>query len=69
MMKVLGNVIEMLVYSAVYIIIALVSIKVIGAVFTTEFEKKISDDNNTALAIVCACILIGIGLVVAAALR
>ena len=44
MTKVLGNVIEMFVYAAVYMIIVLVSVKIIGAIFTTDFEKKIAEE-------------------------
>jgi uncharacterized membrane protein YjfL (UPF0719 family) len=69
MMKVFGNVIEMFVYSAVYMIIVLVSVKIIGAIFTSDFEKKISEENNIALSIICACILIGIALLLAAVVR
>lgn len=69
MTKVLGNVIEMFVYAAVYMIIVLVAVKVIGAIFTTDFEKKISEENNTALSIICACILIGFAIVVAAVVK
>lgn len=69
MMKVFGNVIEMFVYSAVYMIIVLVSVKIIGAIFTADFEKKISEENNIALSIICACILIGIALLIAAVIR
>ncbi len=69
MMKVLGNVIEMFVYAAVYMIIVLVSIKIIGAVFTTDFEKKISEENSTALSIICACMFVGLALVVAAVVK
>lgn len=69
MMKVFGNVIEMFVYSAVYMIIVLVSVKIIGAIFTSDFEKKISEENNIALSIICACILIGIAVLVAAVIR
>lgn len=68
-MKVFGNVIEMFVYSAVYMIIVLVSVKIIGAIFTADFEKKISEENNIALSIICACILIGIALLIAAVIR
>ena len=69
MMKVLGNVIEMFVYAAVYMIIVLVSVKIIGAVFTTDFEKKIAEENNIALSIICACILVGFAVVIAAVLK
>lgn len=69
MMKVLGNVIEMFVYTAVYMIIVLVSIKIIGAIFTADFEKKISEENNIALSVICACMFIGLALVVAAVVK
>jgi uncharacterized membrane protein YjfL (UPF0719 family) len=69
MTRVLGNVIEMFVYAAVYMIIVLVSVKIIGAVFTADFEKKISEENNVALSIICACVLIGLAVIVAAVLK
>ena len=69
MTRVLGNVIEMFVYAAVYMIIVLVSVKIIGAIFTADFEKKIAEENNVALSIICACILIGLAIVVAAVVK
>lgn len=69
MWKVLSNVIEMFVYSAIYLIIALVSIKVFGAALTSEFEKKISDDGNMALSIICAGLLIGLSMLLASIIR
>jgi len=69
MWKVLSNVIEMFVYSAIYIIIALVSLKIFGATFTSEFEKKVSDDGNISLSIICAGILIGLSLLLASVIR
>lgn len=67
--KVLSNVIEMFVYSAIFLIIALVSMKVFGAALTSEFEKKISDDGNMALSIVCAGLLIGLSMLLASIIR
>ena len=69
MWKVLSNVIEMFVYSAIYIIIALVSLKIFGATFTSEFEKKVSDDGNISLSIICAGLLIGLSLLLASVIR
>jgi uncharacterized membrane protein YjfL (UPF0719 family) len=69
MWKVLSNVIEMFVYSAIFIIIALVSLKVFGATLTSEFEKKISDEGNMALSIICAGLLIGLSLLLASIIR
>lgn len=69
MTSVLGNIVEMLVYSAVYMIIALVALKVVGAVFASDFEKRIAEENNVALSIICACVLLGIAILVASVLR
>jgi len=69
MWRVLSNVIEMFVYSAIYIIIALVSLKIFGATFTSEFEKKISEEANLPLSIMCAGLLIGLSLLLASIIR
>ncbi len=69
MWRVLSNIIEMFVYSAVYIIIVLIMLKVFGATFTSEFEKKISEDGNLALSILCAGLLIGLSLLLASIIR
>jgi uncharacterized membrane protein YjfL (UPF0719 family) len=69
MWKIIGNIIEMCVYSTVYMIIVLVVLKIIGATFSTEFEKKISEDGNTGLAIICACLFIGIAILLSAVVR
>lgn len=69
MWKLLSSVIEMFVYSAIYIIIAMVSVKIVGATFTSEFEKKISDDGNLPLAVICAGLLIGLSLLLASIIR
>ena len=66
MWKVLGNIIEMFVYSAVYILIALVAFKIVGATLTSEFEKKISEDGNLALSLIAAGLFIGLALLLAA---
>lgn len=65
MWKVLANAVEILIYSAIYIILALIAIKIVGATFSTEFEKKISDENNIALAIVCASLFTGLAIILA----
>jgi uncharacterized membrane protein YjfL (UPF0719 family) len=69
MWKMLNNVIEMFVYSAIYIVIALVSLKIFGAALTSEFEKKISDDSNVSLSVICAGLLIGLSLLLASVVR
>ncbi len=65
MWKVLANSVEMLIYAAVFIILSLVAVKIVGATFTTDFEKKIADENNMALAIIVASLFIGLAIIVA----
>jgi Ca2+/Na+ antiporter len=59
----LGKVLEMFVYSAVYMIIAMVSLKIMGASFFADFEKKIADENSLSVSLVCAATLIGLALI------
>jgi uncharacterized membrane protein YjfL (UPF0719 family) len=65
MWKVLANSVEMLIYAAVFIILSLIAVKIVGATFTTDFEKKIADENNLALAIIVASLFIGLAVIVA----
>ncbi len=69
MWKMLGNVIEMFVYSAVYMIIVLVSIKIVGAMFSTDFERKVADEGNIGLAIICASVFVGVALLLSSVVR
>jgi hypothetical protein len=69
MWKVLGNVIEMFVYSAIYIIITLVAVKIVGATFTSDLEKKVSEEANLALSIICAALLIGLAILLSSIVR
>ncbi len=65
MWKVLANSVEMLIYAAVFIILSLIAVKIVGATFTTDFEKKIADESNMALAIIVASLFIGLAIIVA----
>lgn len=69
MLRVLSNVIEMFVYSAAYMVIVLVSLKIVGSIFTSDLEKKISEEANLGLAVICAAVFIGIGMVLSAVVR
>lgn len=69
MSKMLGNIIEMFVYSAVYMIIALISLKIVGATFTTDFEKRIAEEGNTGLSLICACVFIGLAILLSTLVR
>lgn len=64
MWKVLANSVEMLIYTAVFIILSLIAVKIVGATFTTDFEKKIADENNIALAMIVASLFIGLAIIV-----
>ncbi len=64
-----GNVTEMFVYSAVYMTIVLISLKIVGAMFSPDFEKKIADEGNIGLAIICACVFVGFALLLSSIVR
>lgn len=62
MWAMLGKVLEMFVYSAVYMIISIVSLKIIGASFFADFERKIADENSLSVSLICAAVFIGLAL-------
>jgi len=69
MWKVISNIIEMFIYSAVYLIISMVSLKIFGASLSADFEKRISLEGNTGLSIICGCLLIGIAIIISSVFR
>ncbi|HON85675.1 MAG TPA: hypothetical protein PK864_06575 [Syntrophorhabdaceae bacterium] len=69
MWKIISNIIEMFIYSAVYIVVLLVSLKIVGASISADFEKKIVNEGNTGLSIICGCLLIGIAIVISGVFR
>jgi len=69
MWKSLSNIIEMFVYAAVYLIIVLISLKIIGATFASDFEKRIAEENNVGLALICAAVFIGFAILLSSIVR
>jgi hypothetical protein len=69
MWKILSNIIEMFIYSSVYMIIVLVSLKIVGSTFSTDFEKKISEDGHIGLSLICACVFIGFAILLSSLVR
>lgn len=58
----LGNVLEMFVYSAVYMIISIIALKIVGASFFSDFDKKIAEENSLSVSVICAALFIGLAL-------
>lgn len=69
MWRLIESVIDMLVYSAVYIVVALVSLKIVCATITADFEKKVSEDGNIGLSIICASIFLGLAILLSMLVR
>lgn len=69
MWKILTNIIEIFVYSAVYVIIVMVAVKIIGSTFSPDFEKKIVHEGNIGLALIGASLFIGLAILLSSVLR
>jgi len=69
MWKIIGNIVEMCIYSAMYMVIALVALKIVGATFSTDFEKKITEEGNAGLAIICGCLFLSIAILLSTVVR
>jgi uncharacterized membrane protein YjfL (UPF0719 family) len=69
MWKTLESIISMFVYAAAYMLIVLISIKVVGASLSPGFEKKIGEEGNVGLAIVLASVFIGLAVLLSPVVR
>ena len=69
MWRLLGNIVEMFVYASVYLIVVLIATKIVGASFSADFEKRISDEGNLGYALICAAICIGMAILFASVIR
>lgn len=69
MWKTIETIISMFVYAAAYMLIVLVSMKVVGASLSPSFEKQIGEDGNIGLAIVFASVFIGLAILLSSIVR
>lgn len=69
MWKIISNIIEIFIYSAVYLVISILAVKILGASLSSDFEKRIAVDGNTGLSVICGCLLIGIAIIISSVFR
>lgn len=69
MWSLLGNILEMFVYSAVYMIIAIVSLKIVGASFFADFDKRMAEENPLGPSLISAAIFIGLALLLSSVIK
>jgi uncharacterized membrane protein YjfL (UPF0719 family) len=69
MWKVFENIIGMFVYAAVYVVIVMIALKVVGATLSPNADGKISEEGNVGLAIVFGSLLIGLAILLASVVR
>jgi hypothetical protein len=69
MWRMLGNIVEMFVYASVYLIVVLIATKIVGASFSADFEKKLSEEGNLGHSLICAAICIGMAILLASVIR
>jgi len=67
--RMLVNIVEMFVYASVYLIVVLIATKIVGASFSGDFEKKISEEGNLGYSLICAAICIGMAILLASVLH
>jgi hypothetical protein len=68
MWKILGNVIEILIYASVYMLITMVAMKIVAASLSSDFERKVTE-NSTGLSLILVAVFIGMALIVSTVIR
>jgi uncharacterized membrane protein YjfL (UPF0719 family) len=62
-------IVDSIIYSVLGMIILLVTFYVIHKILPFSMEKEIAEDQNTALGIILASFVIGLALIISAAIR
>ena len=66
--KILGNIVEMFIYASVYMVIAMVAMKIMAATLSPETEHR-NPDGNMGLSLILAAVLIGLAVVLSTVIR
>jgi hypothetical protein len=69
MWKIFENIIGMFIYAAVYVVIVMVTLKVVGATLSPNAESKISEEGNVGLAIIFAALAMGLAILLSSVVR
>lgn len=64
-----GNLVKIFIYSAVYVVILIIGTKVIGAVISPDFEKRIIQNGSIALSIILSAFFIGVAIIFSSIVR
>ncbi len=68
MWRILGNIVEMFIYGSVYLLIAIVAAKIVGASLWPDIERKISEGGSD-FSIVLAAVFIGTAIILSTVIR
>lgn len=69
MSSTLQNVVGSIAYSAIGILIFIVAYKVMERVLPFDMDKELSEDQNTAVGLLIGSIMIGLAIIIAAAIH
>jgi hypothetical protein len=67
MWRILGNIVEMFVYASVYMIIAIIAVKIVAASLPYDTERRASEITGSSL--VFAAVFIGLALLLSAVIK
>jgi hypothetical protein len=68
MWKVFGNIVEMFIYASVYLLISMGAVKIVAASFSSDCERKITE-NSIGFSLILAAVFIGMALVLSTVIR
>jgi hypothetical protein len=68
MWKILGNIIEILIYASVYMLITMVAMKLVTANLSSDLERKVPE-NGMGFSLILAAVFIGMALIVSTVIR
>ncbi len=65
----LSSIVGSIVYSAIGIVIFVVAFKIMERVLPFNVDKELSEDHNTAVGVLIGSVMIGLAIIIAAAIH
>lgn len=69
MRELIGNIIEIIIYGILFIFLALISLKIIGSIFSSDFEREIKENKNIGLSIILSSLLLALAILFLSIIR
>jgi hypothetical protein len=69
MMGVFWSIVQLIVYSVLFIFLVVLALKIVGSIFSANFEKEIVENRNIGLSLILSSLLIALAILFSSVIK